>query len=259
MPRTASALTPAPGYGPNTTDAAAYFNQFFALVPANTPELQEEAYRLRFDVYSRELQCPEYSPDLFPNGLEQDAYDQRSQHYLLRHEPTGAWAGNVRLVLAEPNDSQQPFPIESEAGIFLDSRFQQGLDRKHLAEISRLIVSPHFRKRYEDKEPPYCGPAFLPRYTTERRRNLPLPMLGLFAAVMRMASENDIRYLIAVMDPILNRLLRGLGMDLRPIAPPVTICGRKRVPCFGNGEEILAKVRKVSPDAWSIIHASPDS
>jgi N-acyl amino acid synthase of PEP-CTERM/exosortase system len=226
----------------SASDSVSNFDQYFELVPANTKELQEDAFRLRFEVYCEQLNLPGFEPERFPSGLESDAHDKRSEQCLLLHRPSGDWAGVVRLVLADPAQPTEPFPTELFAGPNLDTTRLSGIDRREIGEISRLIVSKNFRRRWGEAKTAYGG----------TDSHLPLPVTGLLAGVMGMAAKNDVKHLLAILDPVLNRLLRRLGVELTRIGPPVFASGR-RVPCFGSISDVLANAEKVNPDAWSII------
>ncbi|MDD1617696.1 MAG: hypothetical protein CG439_2784 [Methylococcaceae bacterium NSP1-2] len=56
------------------------FNNYFEMIPANTDELKQEVYKLRYQVYCLERNFLE--PDA--NGVEHDEYDHHSSHYLIR-------------------------------------------------------------------------------------------------------------------------------------------------------------------------------
>lgn len=235
------------------TDPVDYFDHYFEVVPATTVELQRIAFRLRFDVYTQQLHLPGFESERFPNHMEQDSYDERSPQCLLRHRTTGSWAGLVRLVLPKPGNPERPFPTEEQVGSALDTTYLTGIDRRAIGEISRLIVSPEFRKRRDDAKTAYGGSLSQTPSDKDRRRALPLPLLGLLAAVKQMSTENDILYWLAVMEPHLNRLLRTLGVDLQPIGPAVLLSGSKRFPCFGKVSDVLNRARHINPAAWSII------
>ncbi|RMF21544.1 MAG: PEP-CTERM/exosortase system-associated acyltransferase, partial [Cyanobacteria bacterium J083] len=91
---------------------AEHFNRYFELVMADTPELKREVYSIRYRVYCEELSYE--STDKFPDGLEKDAYDDHSIHYLLKHRPSGLYAGCVRIVLPTVKEDYQPiFPSQA--------------------------------------------------------------------------------------------------------------------------------------------------
>ena len=91
-----------------STGIAEHFLNYFSLSIADTPELQKEVYRIRYQVYCEEL---EYEPkENFPDGMEIDIYDQKSIHYLLKHNATESYAGCVRVVLPEKRQCKSQFP-----------------------------------------------------------------------------------------------------------------------------------------------------
>lgn len=124
------------------------FNETFEVVSADTPALQEETFRLRYQVYSQELKLPGFEAWRYPNGLESDAYDARSAHALLRHRPSGQAIGVARLVLADPDNPAAPFPVEEFAASQFDPDLAHPdrLPRKTTGEISRLIFTRTARK-----------------------------------------------------------------------------------------------------------------
>ena len=71
-------------------DVITQFSQHFRLLPANTPELLREVYRMRYEVYCLEMGFER--PEQFPDGLERDDYDRRARHCLLQHRATGLYA-----------------------------------------------------------------------------------------------------------------------------------------------------------------------
>ena len=236
----------------NATDAASYFDKYFELVRADTPELKRAAYQLRFTVYCQQLKLPGFEPHRFPSGLEIDAYDSHSQQCFLRHRPSGDWAGIVRLVLPHPSDPDRPFPIEAEPASPLTTDWHKDVDRQRVAEISRLIVTEQFRRRRGEATTPYGAPTVSDRSNIDRRRSLPLPLLGLLGAVHTMAAENHIDHLLAAIDPSLNRRLRALGVDLEPIGPEIFMFGR-RLPCLRSVSALFANAKRVNPDAWDVM------
>ncbi|MDD5039980.1 MAG: GNAT family N-acetyltransferase [Patescibacteria group bacterium] len=97
-------------------------------------------YRLRYEVY-----CEQYNylqASNYPHKLESDEYDPYSEHFVLlkRNFKGGVEeiVGYVRLILI----SDKGFPIENHFKI----NSQDKIDRNHIAEISRLILSPDYRR-----------------------------------------------------------------------------------------------------------------
>ena len=96
-----------------------------------------------------ELAVPGFERDNYPDGLERDVYDARSLHCLLRHRPTGAWAGTVRLVCADPARMDAPFPARSPLARQIDQNYLHTASRlrRCIGECSRFILARQFRSR----------------------------------------------------------------------------------------------------------------
>lgn len=250
----------------NTDSLAAHFERYFEVVPADTSDLLEEVFRIRFQVLCQEQHIPNFGPSRFPNGLETDEYDARSVHCLLRHRPTGATAGAVRLVLSDPEDPHRPFPIEQYAGRYFDRRVVDParLPRRHTAEISRLVLARRFRaRRGEDiqafginEDLSNVDPRGRRRSTRDGdlrgRRRFPHPLLGLFVGVSRMAAENDITHFYTVMEPVLNRLLRYFDLHITPIGEMVELYGLRQ-PYLGIAENLLGTIYHRHRAVWELI------
>ena len=71
----------------------------FEIIRADTPELRDLAYLLRYQVYAHEHGFEK--PEDHLKEREKDDYDERSLHILLRHRRSGIVVGTARLVLPE--------------------------------------------------------------------------------------------------------------------------------------------------------------
>ncbi|MDV7399050.1 GNAT family N-acyltransferase, partial [Arthrospira platensis SPKY1] len=94
----------------DTSSLYGEFRNHFDLFWANTPELLEQAHRIRYAVYCREFRH-ERAED-YPDGLERDAYDPHAQHLLARHKASGLGAGCVRIIQPPPDDPHFLLPLE---------------------------------------------------------------------------------------------------------------------------------------------------
>jgi len=239
-------------------DLIAAFNQFFELVHADTDELRMQVYLLRFQVYvvetgfETESDC-HHGADERGNTLlwEQDVFDERADHYLLRHRRTGMFAATARLILPSPIDVAAPYPIELHCP--LDLSITDTSVRTRLGEISRFAVSKVFKRRIGELGSLAGVADDVEIYFEEdERRVLPHISLGLFAAVMRMVHEHRITHCYAVMEPALLRLLSRFGMVFNRIGPDVDYHGI-RVPCITTAEEALPNIKKIAPSVWDLI------
>ena len=229
-------------------DIVTYFHDHFEIVAADTPELKRETFRIRFSVFSDELHLPGFEPWHYPDGLETDAYDAHSAHCLLRYKPTASWVGTVRLILAPPLDTTAPFPVEAAAGSALDTTPFQGVNRRHIAEISRLMLSSRWRHRHL----PDGTTSPTPTGVSTGHAQVQLPLIGLFAATMQLTVHNGITHLLAGIEPPLHHLLLRLGIELTPIGPEISYHGVRR-PYFGTVHDMVTQLQKKNPRVWQII------
>lgn len=241
-----------------TPDLLAAFNEYFELVHADTDELRRQVYLLRFQVYVLETGFEQEKDcvciDIAGNGRvcwEEDQFDARSDHYLVRHRRTGVYAATARLILPDHAIIEAPFPIERHCA--LERPVNDSAVRAHLGEISRFAVSKVFKRRIGESGSLAGVAENVDMYFEEHeRRVLPHISLGLFAAVMRMAQTHDITHVYAVMEPALLRLLGRFGVIFNRIGPDVDYHGL-RVPCLGTAHELLPNIHRVCPPVWDLI------
>jgi N-acyl amino acid synthase of PEP-CTERM/exosortase system len=234
-------------------DLLDHFMRYFEVVRADTPMLLEEVFRLRYNVYCEEGTVPGFDPEDYPDGLERDVYDERSVHCLLRHRPSGAFAGTVRLVCADPVRPDAPFPVEAAAGQQIEFEFQSAASRCSVGECSRFILARQFRSRKgEERWPDGLASGNDAGESGDRRRALAHPILGLLKAGMIMSWERQVSHWYAAMEPRLDRRLRQFAFALRPVSPMVDYHG----PCrahWGYLPEVLAHMRKWCPEVWRLL------
>lgn len=228
------------------------FHEYFELAPAITEDLRSACFRLRYEVICEEFCTPGYETWKYPNRQEIDEYDETSIHYLLIHKPSGAIAGTVRLILFDSECPNFVFPAETVA-----RRFHQGIDHIHsvprsrVGEISRLILARRFRQRKGEHEFPFGTDRVMSNLRTERRR-FPHPVLGLIAALFRLAYEHNISYWYAIMEPALNRLLRHFSLQLTPISPVIAYYGRRQAH-FESAHHILDRLHHSNPQVLDFL------
>lgn len=241
-----------------TSDLIAAFNQYFELVHADTDALRMQVYLLRYQVYVLETgfetvsDCHSGQDDTGQViHWEQDEFDDRSDHYLLRHRRTGVFAATARLILPARQDPAFPYPIEQHC--HLDDPVSSLEIRLRLGEISRFAVSKVFKRRIgELGSLAGVSPDTDIYFEEDERRVLPHISLGLFAAVMRMVHAHGITHCYAVMEPALLRLISRFGVIFNRIGPDVDYHGL-RVPCLGTVDEALPSIRLAAPSVWDLI------
>lgn len=232
------------------TDLTEKFNEYFELVPADTQELKRQVYHLRFLVYC--LETGFETLENCPDGLEIDEYDERSDHYLIRHKSSGEFMATTRFILPDPSNIENPFPVEAHCHID-KIELLDGINRHDLAEISRFCVSKKFKKRQgESGTITGVHEGNVNSYSEDERRTFPSITLGLIAALIRMTNKHNVNHWYAVMEPALIRFLANLGIHFTVIGPIAEFHG-KRLPCLIDVNYLLSGVRHKNEDLWDLL------
>ena len=236
------------------------FKRHFDVVSANTIGLMEAAYRLRYQVYCQENSYEDAAS--FPDHMEFDEYDLFSPQSMVRCRKTGHYTGMVRLVLADPVDTDRPFPVEKHCNLDLSDAVNglSEIRRDSLAEISRFSISKVVKGKCLDRpvmqvvsnSGTESGNVAQSNNQTDARKMLPYMTVGLFAAILRMSAQNNVTHLLAVMEPTLLRFLNRFGINFQSVGPLVDYHG-KRQPAIGAIDEILAGIYAKRPDVWAVV------
>ena len=193
------------------------FQKHFSFMPALTPELTTTAYRVRHQVYCKELGWEAERID----GLESDAHDHHSLHCLMQAKTSGEFIGCVRLVRSNPDDPEERLPMEKTCGDKLN-RNQLDLlvpDRRELAEISRLgIIAAYRRRPHERDKPAHIDDS---DYGKLSRPRFPYIPFGLNMGMLAMAREEGIDNLLLLTEPTLAIHFVRLGAKLTPLGDPI--------------------------------------
>jgi N-acyl amino acid synthase of PEP-CTERM/exosortase system len=226
------------------------FNKYFEMVHAASDELKIEVYKLRYQVYCIETKFE--NPELYPDGLEFDDFDQQSVHYLIRHRKSGDYAATTRLVLPDAKKPEKLFPIELHCEI--DNIAVLPLNRKHLAEISRFCVSKAFKKRKNEANTLVgIDPNWQPdQFTLDERRTFPHISLALMICVIKASYENNIYYTYAAMEPALLRFLSTLSINFITIGPLGDYHG-ERWPTMIKATDMREDTAEKNLDIWNLL------
>jgi N-acyl amino acid synthase of PEP-CTERM/exosortase system len=224
------------------------YDRYFQVLLADSDELRDWSYRLRYQVYCIENEYEPISEN--PNGRETDVYDPQSEHALLVHRNSGTVVGTTRLIMPKANGKDLPQPIYQMCSSDILARHSDEIPVQKTAELSRFAVAKEFRRRAEDQGTLAGG---LSEVSNENpRRVIPHISLGLMQAVLAMARNREITHIYAVMEPALLRMLRGLGIYFEKLGPVVEYHGRRQ-PCFCELEQLLATTHKERPDVWDVL------
>ena len=129
------------------SDAYESFQKYFEIVMADTPELIEAVYRIRYQVLCVQNTFPDMNAADYPDKLEKDEYDNHSCHALLRFRASGNFIGAVRLILYDPSQPHKLFPVELNTQLDPELCDIKSLRREQIAEISRSVVIRQFDRR----------------------------------------------------------------------------------------------------------------
>lgn len=226
------------------------FNAYFEMVAAQSDELKNEVYKLRYQVYCNETGFE--NPNHYPNGMEFDEYDNHSIHYLIRHRKSQIYAAATRLILPDAHNPQKLFPIEKHTQID-SSKTIRKIPRNNLGEASRFCVSKEFKRR-KNEPGTLTGIPFdwEPIFTEDERRIFPHLTIALIACLIRMSDQHDIHYWYAVMEPALIRYFSSLGIYFVGIGPLTDYHG-KRLPCMIKISDLLNGVAEKDPALWEMM------
>lgn len=209
----------------NSYSIAENFNQYFKIKFANNKSLRQEAFRIRYGVYSRELGWEPENEE----QMETDECDDYSFHCLLEHRRTNVFAGCVRLVIPPVKEPHQPLPFEANClhsartEIIDSTTFERG----SFGEISRLAVLDTFRRRRKEKSVPFVLNEVNPEtvYTEDERRNFPNIAMGLYLAAVALADICNHRGMFVMMEPRLNKRLQRFGLPFEQVGDEIDYHG----------------------------------
>lgn len=225
------------------------FKQYFYATPADTRELQEETYRIRYQVYCKEFGY-EREEDC-PGGMERDSYDPQSRHALLYHRPSARPAGCVRLITPHPQMLYTPLPFERFCGDALDRSLIDPckLPPGSYGEFSRLATLSLFRRRKEDVHLPINSVEPPEHQEMAGRDSFPLLPLGLFLTALTLFLNSRLQIVFAMMEPRLERLLRRYGILFTQVGQVMDYHG-PRGPFMMHRDTLLPNL---TPDACELM------
>ncbi len=194
----------------------------FVVQVADRPELVEEAFRIRHQVY-----CIERGFETGLHGMESDGFDHNARHVLLRRRATQDVVGTVRVVLPG-RTAGAFFPMQQVCGPIL----MRDLPLHSTGEISRFALSKDRRVG--------AGEAGV------------LMRLGLMQGIVKVSADAGLTHWCAVMERSLLRLLQATAIYFQPIGTLVEYHGIRQ-PAGGRIETILDRIRRDATPVWEYI------
>lgn len=231
------------------TELAVSFGRYFAVMPALDDELRRETWRIRHDVYCEDLGWEPLRAD----GMETDAFDSHSVACLMRSTLDGSRVGCVRLILCNPEDPTVPLPLEAACAATLDrSLFDPAkIDRRRIAEVSRLAVVSKYRRRKGESDKPIS--LELSDFGEPGQQRFPFIPVGLYLTAFAVAEQLGIDYLMVLTEPRLARHLGKLGINIRQIGGGIEHRGL-RVPSVIDTRLTIANFHPLLAHLWPHIH-----
>ena len=222
------------------------FNRYLSVVPANTPSLLDQAFRLRFQVYCVERGFED--PADHPDGRERDSDDDRSLHSLLIDRATGSPVGTVRLILPRFGHDLPVFGV-----VGANEQSSTALPLETTAEVSRFAVAKSFRRQIEHGWHFHSGYASVTGCV--RTDAVQILTYGLVRAVITMTAFCGVTHIVGMMEPALLRLLARLGIVFHPLGTRVTHHG-VRQPGWAAMVDVIAGIKNNHPELGKIINGS---
>ena len=227
------------------------YQNTFKIVRADTDELREIAFRLRYGVY-----CQENGFETGDgNGLEFDSYDEHATSYLLFHKESGAAVGAGRLIMPNPDAIGKSFPIQE---VTSHSIVHHRDLAAQICQISRLCMSPHFRRRDKDGSllPAYYPPGVASAGSKGQliyvRRKIPYAPLGLFAAMFEQALENNIMGVAAMFESSQLAGFKEMGISYKTLGPSTDYHGYQQ-PVLFNIKTVFDNMLIEQSDCWDVM------
>lgn len=202
----------------NIKSLVEHYQKYFYVVRADTPELLEQAFKLRYEVYINDCGYQHHNEDEL-NKIEKDSYDEQAQHCLFFHKRTDMPIAYVRLIpyLESSNIS---LPLETY-GIDFTPGIIRKLRTPRVGELSRMSIHPLFRRRLSDQVYQLCS---IETTNSKRYRIDYLPMCLVLASGVLMF-ENKLEYTVALMGTPLSFLLKRYGVVYKKIGHSVKYNG----------------------------------
>ena len=210
------------------------FARRFRVLPASTPALRDEVFRLRHRVYCEDLGYETPRAD----GREMDEFDDKAIHLLLHYLPTDEFMGCARLVRPLTNHSDGLLPFEHICRDVLYPEFMGAFAscRNSIAEVSRLAVESKFRRRRGEKRRP--APLSAHDFGDDLRPRFPYLVLGLYLGIVAAAQATGIRSLFLLSEPRLATHFSRLGVAITRIGGEVEHRGT-RVPSHMDVDSVV--------------------
>lgn len=203
--------------GPRDARFPDVMSQYFSgLVLDDTPQLLEDSYRLRYQVYCLERRF--LPAEDYPDHLEIDVFDRHSVHVgvVNNQQSLAATARLVELSVAG-------LPLFDHCTIFPDQPPLHDAARR-VVEVSRFCVSRNYNRRAGDGY--YSLQGATDRINGLERRGGGEIVLTLFKALYQACKRRGFTHWLAATEKSVQRLIAKYGFPFRLIGPETDYYGR---------------------------------
>ena len=227
-----------------------HYRKYFCVVRADSPELRNLAYHLRYKVYIEE--CGYQIGKNDTEKIEKDDYDDYSLHSLLFHTPSKQAIGYVRLIPFD-KDNFDVLPLEKYCKkSFKESTSLATLRTPETGEISRMALLPSFRRRVNDTS---IQGGDLYEQNTGIHSRFPINYLPICLSLMsiNLMYSANLTYSVAMMDERLALLIKRFGIKHEQIGEFVDYHGL-RAPYMIFPQETYDFLKPEYQELFNLIH-----
>lgn len=232
------------------------FEKYFLVELANTPDMKQKTYKIRYHVYCKEFK---YEPiELFPDEKETDEYDDNSLHCIITHKTTGIPAACIRLIPASLHGEPLQLPFEKHCVESLDVDLikQLELERKSKCEVSRLAVDSLFRKSFDGDSLRFSDVEM--NFSKEEEQLFPLIPISAYLATIALSKLSDRTNVFAMMESSLPKLLQRSGILFRRVGKYIDYHGL-RAPYFITAQTVLDNMKPELFELYARIYKQIES
>lgn len=231
------------------------FYKLFDVVHADTPELRDEAHKIRYQVFCLENDGYE-NPEQHPDGMERDPFDKNAEHAILMFKPENRAIGTVRVIKPDHEAWADSFPLQK----LCDSPYLHNeRDVRNSCETSRFCISSELRSLVKDqlrrRSDGISATALVLEDYEMPFINVAMSMapIGLMRGMCEIIMRNNALDYFAVMEPMhLENCLSKRGVLYEQIGEPMNYHGI-RVPFRGNILQSYENMYLDRHDVWKVL------
>lgn len=219
----------------NIHDFAQDFKRHYTIIPAVGDALKQQGYRIRHEVYCRELGFEEIRAD----GMEYDEFDHRSIQCLIHATANNHYVGCARIVPTSPLRDEMTMPLEHICDGQLNPDIVDFIhaNRGQVAEASRLSIIAQYRSKSLERN---TVPAIHEGSSLTPVR-LPYRTLALYLGLIAMSRFHGIDHLFLLTEKALGMSIKKLGWAISQVGNVVDFHGH-RMPFMIDLEQTLSQL-----------------